>query len=117
MGSEVIRRMPEIPTGSCKMKNRRTEQANAFGVESPHELLGLPTHETDALRITEAASIRLATLRASTGSEPGVRDFVISQIIAAREAMLSLARQKYRPCETSIAPSVAIPRLYYSELN
>ena len=102
MDLEGIRGMPEkVHRGSSKMENRDTGQCFVFGIEKPHELLGLPANETDAVRIAEAAGKRLETMRASTGSETEVRDCVISQIILAREAMLFHACLRCQLDETS----------------
>jgi hypothetical protein len=61
------------------------------GPVNPHELLGLERGEGCPIRIIEAARRRLAVLRASPGSDMPVKRFLMRQIVAAREAMLSSA--------------------------
>ncbi len=86
-------------------------------VENPHELLGLDALETDCGRIVEAARARLEVMRASTGSETYVRNFVISQIVKARETMLSRARQRCRSGESSTASRSNMLRIDSPDLN
>lgn len=61
---------------------------NAVDIGSPHEILGLPPDERDAVRIVEAAARRLDALQQGNGSDREVRRTLTALIRLAREAML-----------------------------
>lgn len=63
------------------------------GPENPHELLGLSPRERDQGLIIAAAQWRLRLLRVNRGSEVAVVRELVRQITAAREAMLTAARE------------------------
>lgn len=117
MDLEGSRQMPRKLTRRPPMEYRSTKQNGVFGFDNPHELIGLPAHETNVTTIIAAAQARLDVMRASTGSEIEVKEYVISQIITAREAMLARARQWHLPDETSAAHSQAIVRIGLPGLN
>ena len=64
---------------------------NPFGLEKPHEMLGLAADESEPSTIIHAARQRLDAVRDAGGSEEGVRAAVVSLIVAARQALLQQA--------------------------
>jgi len=64
---------------------------NPFGLEKPHEILGLAADESEPGAIIRAARQRLDAVRDAGGSDEGVRAAVVSLIVAARQALLQQA--------------------------
>ncbi len=59
----------------------------------PHAWLGLEPSEREPAAIVQAARQRLEAIRDAYGSEREVKDVLVSIIVAARQEMLSRARQ------------------------
>ena len=62
-----------------------------FGLEKPHEILGLAADDLQPDSIISAARRRLDAIRDASGSEDGVKAAVVSLIVAARQALLRQA--------------------------